>query len=360
MALPVVQRLRREVPTAQIVYTFFSPSAERFASQMDADFAAYLPFDTAHAARRILDALQPTALLFSKLDVWPALVEQAHRRGVQIGLISASLPLQSSRRGVAAMLTRDAYSVLDRIGAASAEDAHNLIQAGARPNRIRVTGDTRYDQAWERAHIGQRNETLVETLHSQRVTLVAGSTWPADEAQLLPAWESIVADIHGVRLIIAPHEIHEEQLRHLEAWALQIGASCARIGTPAATASDVVLIDQIGILPDIYAIADVAYIGGGFHSRGLHSVVEPAVFHIPIIIGPRYHNSRDARMMLEVGGAIAVSDSTTMAGCLRTLIDQQAERSRMAAALDKLVAGELGAADRSFQIVLELLNAQSA
>jgi 3-deoxy-D-manno-octulosonic-acid transferase len=355
MALPVIQRVRQRVPAAQIVYTFFSPSAERFTSQTDADFTAYLPFDTVQAAELALDALQPTALLFSKLDVWPVLVERAHRRGVRLGLISASIPLRSSRRGIGATLTRDAYSVLDRIGAASTDDARHLIEAGARSDRISVTGDTRYDQAWERAHIRRQNETMIGTLRSQRITLVAGSTWPADESQLLPAWEHIVREVQGARLIVAPHEIHEAQLRRLEEWALHIGASCARLGTPTAAAADVLIVDRVGVLPDLYALADVAYVGGGFHSHGLHSLVEPAVSHVPIIIGPRYHDSRDARMMLEANGAIAVQNSATMTAALRTLANHLTERNRMAASLETLVSHELGAADRSFQIAQELL-----
>jgi 3-deoxy-D-manno-octulosonic-acid transferase len=207
-ASPVIELFRLRHPEAQLAYTFFSPSAETFAAGTGADFYDYLPFDSAHDSVRVIESLNPTAIVFSKLDVWPLLVESAALRRIKLGMISATLPSSSRRRSTIARLAlRDAYKALDRVGAISDEDAGRLIEAGVRPDRINVTGDTRYDQAWARAKSdSMERRELVNSLKTSRFTVVAGSTWPSDEERLLPAWLAIRSAYPEVRLLIAPHE----------------------------------------------------------------------------------------------------------------------------------------------------------
>jgi 3-deoxy-D-manno-octulosonic-acid transferase len=355
MALPLVRRVRREFPDVQIVYTFFSPSAERFASGVGADFVEYLPFDSAAAMKRVVVALRPTALVFSKLDVWPVLVETAHGAGVKLGLVSASMPERSRRYGIGGMVTRDAYRALDVVGAASEEDARRLVVAGVRADRVRVTGDTRYDQAWERAHVVRQNTASVDAVRCERPTVVAGSTWGADENVVLSAWEQVVRDLPQARIIIAPHEIGEKHLQSLERWADTVRLRHARLGAESAVDADVIIVDRVGALADLYALATVAYVGGGFHAAGLHSVVEPAVFHVPTIVGPRHESSRDAVAMREAGGIRVAGDAAQMASVLRTVLSDREEHERMSRALARVVSSELGAVDRSFEIVRVLL-----
>ena len=206
-ARPVLQLARKQRPDVQLAYTFFSPSASAFARGLDVDFSDYLPFDTEGEAGAALDALSPRALVFSKLDVWPRLTREASARRVALGLVSATLAEGSSRRrGIAARLLADAYARLDAVGAIDARDAERLVTLGVRGDRITVTGDTRYDQVWARVRAADRSTGLLAALASDRPTLVAGSTWPADEGPLLAAWTRVRATLPDVRLIIAPHE----------------------------------------------------------------------------------------------------------------------------------------------------------
>ena len=136
----VIDLVRQRRPDIQLAYTFYSPSAESFARSLPVDFADYLPFDTKGDAHAVLDALRPTALVFSKLDVWPVLVQEASRRGVRLGLISGTVSDVSSRRGViATALLGECYEVLDRVGAASDADAERIVALGT--ERDRVIGD---------------------------------------------------------------------------------------------------------------------------------------------------------------------------------------------------------------------------
>src|SRR5205807_1362178 len=151
-AKPVLEALRAEAPSWQLAYTFFSPSAERLARTLPADVADYLPLDRPVDVAAVLDALKPTALVFSKLDVWPELTLAAARRGVKLGLISATVAPHSSRlRWPTRGWAEPAYRALDRIGTISEDDGRRLEQLGARRSALEVTGDTRYDSVAERA-----------------------------------------------------------------------------------------------------------------------------------------------------------------------------------------------------------------
>jgi len=272
-----------------------------------------LPFDATGDARAAIRALDPTALVFSKLDVWPTLAREASNRGVGLGLVSATLsPGSTRRRGIAAALLRDAYARLDRVGAISAEDAERLIALGVPATRVTVTGDTRFDQVWARAARADVGSALLSPLRSDRPTLVAGSTWPADERPLLEAWSSLREQHPEMRLIIAPHEPTPVHLEPIERWTTIAKVRHARLAAAEAAEADVVIVDRVGVLGDLYALADVAFVGGGFHAAGLHSVLEPAAFGAPVVFGPRYANSREAGLLLAAGAAASVGDAPSL------------------------------------------------
>ncbi len=352
-ALPVIEMFKDRHPEVQLGYTFFSPSAERFAATVGADFADYLPFDTTGAADAILDALRPTALVFSKLDVWPALVEAAFSRGTKLGLLSATIP-QSSRRmsqiGRAALA--DAYGSLDAVGAIAPGDAERLIQVGVRPERLTVTGDTRYDQVWSRAIAAAGSGAAIVTRYrSSRRTLVAGSTWPSDEVRLFDAWLLMRRTVPDARLIIAPHELSPKHLASIQKWAAASSLTLSRISDTTVTDSDVVLVDEYGILGDLYSVGDAAYVGGGFHDAGLHSLLEPAAFGVPVIVGPKHADNRDAALLVAGGGAVRCAGAGDISARLSLWFGNADVLGRARAGARRVVESELGAADRSVEIV---------
>lgn len=355
MARPVLERLRARHPDWQIAYTFYSPSAAPFARALPADVMGYLPFDTAGAAAQLLAALRPTALVAAKVDLWPVLWEAAARGGVRTGLISAALRVGSRRSsGLARALTREAYVSLDAVGAVDAADADRLAALGVRRDRISVTGDTRYDQVMARVEALDRSAGPVAALADERPTLVAGSTWPADERVLCRAWEQVVHQVPAARLIVAPHEPTPAHLEPLASWASLTGLDATTL--PHATIdTDVVLVDRVGVLADLYAIADVAYVGGGFHAAGLHSVVEPAALGVPVLIGPRHGGSRDAALLVAARAAVASGDAVALARAIVIALTEPETRARAGAAARAVVAAERGAAERSTALVEQLM-----
>jgi 3-deoxy-D-manno-octulosonic-acid transferase len=352
----VIDLLRSRRPDVQIAYTFFSPSAESFARSLPVDFTDYLPFDTPGDAAAVLQALRPTALVFSKLDVWPVLVTEAARRRVKLGLISGTMSEVSSRNGLlATALLHECYEALDRVGAASEADASRLIALGADPASVVVTGDTRYDQVWRKAATVNRASDLLAPLQSHRPTLVAGSTWPSDDEVLLPAWREVRRDIHDARLIIVPHEPTPEHLSPIEQWAAGERLSVARLGAPEASTADVVLVDRVGVLGDLYSLATAAFVGGGFHGAGLHSVLEPAAFGVPVAFGPRHAGSRDAVMLHRSRGGDSVASTDETIEVLQLWLSDVAARERAGAAARHLVQRGLGAGERSYELVMDLM-----
>jgi 3-deoxy-D-manno-octulosonic-acid transferase len=357
-ARPVLQRARAERPDLQLAYTYFSPSARAFASALDVDFRDAMPFDTTPDMRAVLAALAPTALVFSKLDVWPTLAREAVRRGTRLGLISATLAAASSRRSpLAASLLRDAYARLERVGAISGDDADRLVALGVPASRISVTGDTRYDQVWARAQAANRESDLLAPLAApDRFTLVAGSTWPADEAPLLAAWAHIARSAQRPRLIIAPHEPTPAHLTPIERWASREGLRTARLGAPSQSEADLIIVDRVGVLGELYALADAAFVGGGFHAAGLHSVLEPAAFGAPVIFGPRHHGSRDATLLLDADAALAAADEGQLERVIERWLNAADERGAAGDAAKAVVHRGLGAAERSWTLVEGLLH----
>ncbi len=355
-ARPVLERLGAVHPELQLAYTFFSPSAERFASTLPVAFRDYLPFDSRGAARMALRALRPSVLAFSKLDIWPVLARESSRRGVRLALVSGTISPGSRRRSrVGAALLGDAYARLDLVGAIDVGDAERLIALGVREEAVRITGDTRFDQVWAKTATVDLASPLLAPFDDGRPTVVAGSTWPSDEEPLLIAWREVRGVFPGARLILAPHEPTPEHLSAVENAARKARMPLARLGAADAARSEIVLVDRVGVLGELYARADVAYVGGGFHGAGLHSVLEPAAFGVPVLFGPRHDQSRDAKLLL---GRRAAATGKSAAELTDHLIgwlngsDRAREAGRRAR---EAVSDGLGAADRSVALIEELL-----
>lgn len=344
-----------ERPDVQIAFTHFSPSAEKFAAQIGADFYGYLPFDTIKNARMALDALRPNLIVFSKLDVWPKLTQQAKKRGVKLALTSATLSPNSTRDTfIGRLLLGSAYKKLDVVGAIDSADAERLVRLGVPQQNMHVTGDLRYDQVWERAQKAG-SSPIVGALKNERPTVVAGSTWPSDEKPLLNAWIKLKAVLPEARIIIAPHELEEKHLGSLESWARSNNLTHSRFREVDAQNADVVIVDGYGVLADLYALADVAYVGGGFHRAGLHSLVEPAAFGVPILFGPRFEASRDAVLMKNEGGGMVCRDEQDFFLTLNELLSDSEKHNKAGSAIRMAFLKELGAAKRSYELISALV-----
>jgi 3-deoxy-D-manno-octulosonic-acid transferase len=359
-AKAVFEALRLLRPDVQLLYTHFSPSAERFAAALQVDGAAYLPYDRADDVAAALDVVRPTLLVFTKLDLWPELATQARARGVRVAMVAATVSPASSRlRWPAAGVTRAGYEALEAAGAISAADGARMGTLGVPADRVVVTGDPRVDSVLEVVASVDPLDPLL-TIADPTHTLVAGSSWPADEAVLLPAFAQVRTRHPQARLVVVPHEPTPEHLDRLDGDAVRLGLPTpVRLGQLVpGSAPAIVVGDRLGILARLYANGQMAYVGGGFGESGIHSVLEPAAWGRPIVIGPADRGSRDVAL-LRASGRIDLLPRDAAIDALRArwgeMLDHpdraRAEGQRNRAALE----GERGAAERSARMLLPLL-----
>jgi 3-deoxy-D-manno-octulosonic-acid transferase len=350
-ARAVMQALRARRPDLQFVYTHFSPSAERFAGTVGADRHDYLPYDSVQAMASVLDALRPDLLVFAKLDLWPTLATEAVRRGVPTALIAGTVRPDSGRlRWPAASLTRPGYAALTLALAVDQADADRLIRLGVRAERVQVTGDPRLDSALRVVEDVPPDDPLL-TLADPAYTLVAGSTWTADEHVLLDAFALVRSSHPGVRLVVVPHEPTPDHLVALDAAAVARGLPHpVPFDAPEAVDAPILVVARMGVLARLYASGGLAYVGGGFGGRGIHSVVEPAAWRRPVLVGPHDRGTREIAKMRSRGGLISLPTEGA-AQALATqwqawLEEPQAREAAGAAALEAL-AVDRGAATRT-------------
>jgi 3-deoxy-D-manno-octulosonic-acid transferase len=304
----VLQCLRRRHPGWQYVYTWFSPSAESLGRRLPVDIADYLPYDLPAHADALVAALRPDVLAFSKLDLWPELATRAAASGTRVVMVAATVAPGSGRlRWPVRSLLRPGYASLSAAGAISPDDASRLQALGVEPDRIRVTGDPRFDSVIEKLGAIRPDDPLLR-YGKGALTMVAGSTWPADERVVLDAFARLHVHRPDTRLILVPHEPTETHLAPIEHSAARLGLpKPVRLSAAGDSPVPFLLVDRVGVLAALYACAGMAYVGGGFGRAGLHSVLEPAACGVPVVFGPRWQNSRDAGLLLSAGGAESLS-----------------------------------------------------
>jgi 3-deoxy-D-manno-octulosonic-acid transferase len=360
----VLRQLRRLLPDCQLVYTHFSPSAASLAARLTVDVADYLPYDLPEHADRLLGALHPEVLVFAKLDLWPELATRASTTGTEVAIVAATVSRGSGRlRWPARTFLAAGYKAVAAAAAISAEDATRLVRLGVAAERIRVLGDPRFDSVLERVAVVDPSDPLLR-FGRGAPTLVAGSTWPRDEAVLLRAFAGVRRRNQEVRLILVPHEPTEAQLSAIEGLVGSLGLPPAVRLSDADGPTPLLLVDRVGALATLYGSGSMAYVGGGFGRAGLHSVLEPAAWSVPVVFGPRWRNSRDAELLLRAGGA-----ATLPAGSIRrsaAVLEKQwsewifddAGRRDQGQRARRVVEGGVGAAEKNAEMLVELISSR--
>ncbi len=361
-ARAVIDVLRRRMPGLQVVFTIFSPSAEVMLRNFPADVSSYLPWDLPEVMGPVLDAVRPDVIVFTQREVWPTLAEEAAARGVPTVLIAGTMPQGAGRLSVPGkILLGPAFRSLRAIAAVSKEDGDRFGLLGVRSDRLTVTGDPGVEAARDRAaRIDSRAPHMrifgVGSGGDGGPILVAGSTWPSDEEVLIPALAQVRRSVPGLRLVLAPHEPGGYDFvglgRRLEA----DGWTTALLGkTGSVLGVDAILVDRVGVLADLYSLASVAYVGGGFHSSGLHSVVEPAAVGVPVLIGPRHQGSVHATRLLAAGGARVVTDVNVFADTLREWLEVPKKNEEHAQLAMDYIENQQGAAGCTADLITQFL-----
>lgn len=365
-ARPVIDMIsERHGDSVQLAVTFYSPSGLDYYTRHDragrnpaVKLADYLPFDTSSNARFCLDTMRPDLIVYVRYDLWPNLVSTAASRGIPQLLLSGRAPsgtgsLSALRKG----LYRELYSSMRTIAAISEEDAEGFRSIVGPGVRVVTTGDIRFDQVIER--IGRSTVKLPGAIAVPgRRYVIAGSTWPRDEDVVIPGFAALLEREPGAGLIIAPHEPTGENIdriiRSLEKYRLEYELLSKLKGEGDAVRGNVIIADGLGYLAELYAAGTIAYIGGG-RTSGVHNVLEPALFGMPVLFGPRISNSWEAQHLVDSGsGVIVEGEEDFTSTCARFLAGggmlEDAGKSA-----SEFVRSHAGAASRCTGLIEELL-----
>lgn len=340
-AKPLIERLRADAKPMVITASFFSPSGfEQQGCYSLLDGACYLPFDRVEEVRAFFDHVAPDLIIIIRYDLWPVFLQEAKRRSVPSILVCGVLRESSARLlPVLRGFFRRLYDLLTAVHVVGAEDAAAFHRLGIH-SPVVVSGDTRYDRVLARAR-AQADLSWIDTgLVAGRVTLVAGSTWPADE-ELLAG----LRNRPDLLLVLVPHEPTAEHVAALrDRFPGAVTATEIEAGSVAG-APPAVIVDRTGILAALYRIATIAYVGGGF-GEGVHSVLEPAAYGMPVISGPRIERSRDATALSAAGSLLVIGNAAELEAAVADLLADIPLRTRLAQGAGRFVAERLGATDR--------------
>jgi 3-deoxy-D-manno-octulosonic-acid transferase len=289
-AKPVITELKRRDPDMKIIVTYFSPTmAQAIRRFPGVDFASPVPWDTARALNRFLTHHKPRALLIARTDAWPNLVRETARQDIPTLLFSATLTTDSGRmRSFGREISRAIFPLLTDVYCVSKSDQKNFESIGA---NAKVSGDTRYDQVQARLANPKplRNEIFIGT-KSDLPILVAGSTWPEDEEILCKVASALKSRL---RVILVPHEPTPSHLEELESHLRRNHLSFTRYSLAARWDEDVLIVDEVGILAELYLKGQFAFVGGSFR-KTVHSVMEPLAAGCATFLGPKHLNNREA------------------------------------------------------------------
>lgn len=314
--LPIFKKLRTENPDYKIVLTFFSPSGYEVRKNTEvADVVVYLPMDTKSNAKRFADLVHPELTIFVKYEIWPNYLHELKKRNLKALLISAVFRKDQSYFQSYGKMMRDALGTFEHIFVQD-ENSKNLLNS-VNFNHATLAGDTRYDRVSDQL-LQDNRLPFIDHFRDGKPCVVVGSSWPEDEALFIKYINSMPSN--GVKFIIAPHNIKSNQIAHFANQLDKKTILFSEKENKDLSKYEVFIVDTIGILSKIYSYADIAYVGGAMGQTGLHNILEPAVFGVPIIIGKNYKKFPEAFQMIDHGGVITIQNKTELGDLLDRLI----------------------------------------
>ncbi len=352
-AKPVVEALKKDYPNHKIAATFFSPSGYSVGKKSKlADHVFYLPLDTERNAKRFISLLNPKLVVFVKYDYWYHHLKQIHHSGIPLLLVSAIFrPNQAFFKWYGSFYKKMLH-FFTHLFVQDEPSKTLLAQHGV--THTTVSGDTRFDRVAAIADSFTEIESLQQFKQNKQM-IVAGSTWPEDEAALQKGLETFA----DVKLVIAPHEINAG---HISAIQKIFPDSITYSGLEKELNENVsfpyyerkvLIIDNIGMLSRLYKYADVTYIGGGFNKSGIHNTLEAAVWGKPVIWGPNFQKFREAKGLLRSGGGFSYRNAVDLKGILDVLLNDSAARKKAGAGAAEYVQQYRGATEKIIAFIQE-------
>lgn len=366
---PVIEELRKR-ETAVFLLSFFSPSVKRTCQDFSfVDFADYLPLDRREDMQAFFHSVEPSFIVLNRYDIWPNLMQEARWRNIPVALVNASTPPLGWLGWWSLALRSFLFQGVSAWSYVDARAAGAWEPYLGRDARALVTGDPRVDRAVSRVRVSERGQKTIARIReawefdSER-TIVAGSTWAPDEELLIDTLVEMRKDpaYATTRMLLVPHEPAEESLQRIFARAKARGLGCMRFSSLPLEAKpspgkEILVVDIMGVLAELYSLGNTAYVGGGF-GRSVHSVIEPAAHHLPVAFGPKHQRMPEARTLVLMGGAASflhTGDSLELAKWFRDTLRGGKSYQKARDAVDLFLKMHAGAGERVAQFLEEQL-----
>lgn len=345
--LPVMEKLKLEFPNYKLVLTFFSPSGfEVRKNNTVADVTVYLPIDTKENAKKFIQLVHPDYVFFIKYEYWPNYLNELKKLQISTYLISGIFRENQLFFKWYGGFYRKALDAFNHFFVQNSGSKELLVRL--EKTNVTVSGDTRFDRV---VSILEKNNSLdfISEFKNSTLTIVIGSSWPKDESLLV---NFINSSNHNLKFIIAPHNIKSEQIQDLKNAINRKTVLFSEKENQNLSDYTVFIIDTIGILTKIYSEADIAYVGGGFGNPGVHNILEPATFGVPIIIGPNYSHFAEATALVHQEGCISISNQNELEDAFNLLINNEDERLEKGNICSTFVQMNKGATGKIVKFIL--------
>lgn len=345
-AKPIIEKLKGE-HDINILVTFFSPSGyENSLKYPQADIVSYIPFDKLSTMKKFVELISPSLAVFMRYDIWPNSIWALKNAKVPMMIVDATMRTDSKRalpflRG----FHKELFGSFDKILTVSKSDEANFKKFVSGENKVETVGDTRFDRVYGKSLQAKERKLFRENFFEDKKVFVFGSSWEADEEVVFPALNKLLAKDDDVIAIVVPHE---PTIQHLEKIEHTFNGTIKTIRFSFLNNYDnerIIIIDSIGILLTLYYYADAAYVGGSF-KQGVHNVLEPAVYGIPVLFGPKIENSQEAMQLSSIGAGYIIKNRRDIYRRLRTFFNNGTEREKAGRISHDYVNKHLGATDK--------------
>lgn len=335
-AVPIMKRLKKEHPSYQLLVTFFSPSGYEIKKNDPLpDFVFYLPLDTNYNASIFVKTLHIKLAIFVKYEIWPNYMRALARAQIPSLLVSALFRQNQIYFQPYGGFMRHALRQFNHIFVQNEASYQLLNKKGFTP--VSISGDTRYDRVNEQLKMDNQLGFMYE-FKQDKLCFVFGSTWPEDEAVFV----DFINSTSQLKFVIAPHEIKPQKIQNLVEKLKRKVVLHSEINNNLAEA-EVLIVNRIGLLTKLYAYADLAYVGGGMGNSGLHNILEPATFGVPVLIGKNYSKFPEAEELKLQGGLFSIDNANSFQTCANRLLNDKTLRNNSGKKASQFVQENAGA-----------------
>lgn len=342
----LIERVRKEFPDSFILLTFFSPSGyEIRKNYSEVNHVSYLPLDTKKNAERFIKILQPSKTIFIKYEFWYNFIDQISKTGKPIYIASAIFRPQQIFFKWYGTFFRELLKKISFIFLQDNDSLNLLRETGI--TKCSVTGDTRFDRV-SKVAIEAKAILKIEQFVKNKNVIVAGSTWPADEENLLKIFDSL--NDTNLKLVIVPHEVSSRRINELKEKIIHQTKQkniTLYSDTDPDVNSSIMIVDTIGLLSSAYKYATLTWVGGGFN-KGIHNILEPAAHGKPVLFGPAFEKFKEAHDLIANHGAFSVTDSEAGNQLIKKMLTDDNYLEVSGKAASEYVRKNTGATDKIF------------